>query len=286
MRPASQTSASGDAPCASRLVGRAAWALLLVLVTACGVPLEDAAPTTRPPLSGPSPAPAPSTAGPLPPTHTSTACTPAQRVLFGHVDNARDLGGLPFTRPDARGALACGQLYRGAHWGSLTEFGCDDVATLGIRTLVDLREPSEQRTRPDVACPGGPVRVDAPLPIPYELSPQNYLADLDTDASVRAVFEALGDAASYPVFVHCTYGRDRTGVIMALVLLALGVPEDAILADYTRTADAGLFIRPESLRAVLEEVARRGGIEAHLASIGVGPEELAVLRAQLTAPPR
>lgn len=253
------------------------------LAVACGVPLEDAAPTSRPPLSGPSPSPSPARPSP---THTSTACTPARRVLVGHVDNARDLGGLPYTHADGGGALACGQLYRGAHWGSLTELGCDDVATLGVRTLIDLREPSEQRTRPDVACPGGPARVDAPLPIPYQLSPENYLADLDTDASVRAVFEALGAPARYPVFVHCTYGRDRTGVIMALVLLALGVPEDAIVADYTRTADAGLAIRPESLRAVLDEVARRGGIEAHLASIGVGPEALAVLRARMATTPR
>ena len=70
------------------------------------------------------------------------------------------------------------------------------------------------------------------------------------------------------------------------MLLALGVPEDAIVADYTRTADAALVIRPESLRAVLDEVARRGGVEAHLASIGVGREALDVLRAQLTTTAR
>nr|POE63205.1 tyrosine-protein phosphatase [Quercus suber] len=54
-------------------------------------------------------------------------------------------------------------------------------------------------------------------------------------SEVRSVFAALADADSYPVLVHCTQGKDRTGLVMLLVLMLLGVRDDDIATDYMRS---------------------------------------------------
>ena len=51
-------------------------------------------------------------------------------------------------------------------------------------------------------------------------------------AEVKAVFDVLADEASYPVLVHCTQGKDRTGLVVLLVLMLLDVPVRAIEGDY------------------------------------------------------
>ncbi|WPH01155.1 Hypothetical protein R9X50_00399000 [Acrodontium crateriforme] len=54
-------------------------------------------------------------------------------------------------------------------------------------------------------------------------------------AEVKAVFDVLADDSAYPVIVHCTQGKDRTGLITLLVLLTLGVPIDVIEKDYRKS---------------------------------------------------
>lgn len=213
-------------------------------------------------MIGPGPAPVTADAG----------CQPGTFVFDGTVLNARDLGGTATSM----GQVACGAILRGAAPSSSA--ACAPFVALGVKTVIDLREPSERQNVPDAACLPGPL-VLAPMPIPYNVSPADYLADLDATASVRTVFTQLGDEGAYPLFFHCTYGRDRSGVIAALVLLVLGASREDILAEYQLTRAAGLSTSPASLEAVLDEVARRGGIEAHLRAIGVTDAELATLRA-------
>jgi protein-tyrosine phosphatase len=59
---------------------------------------------------------------------------------------------------------------------------------------------------------------------------------------MRSVIEAIADAET-PVLIHCTAGKDRTGVLVALLLLALDVPEDTVMADYLRSAVFGQNLR-------------------------------------------
>jgi hypothetical protein len=126
--------------------------------------------------------------------------------------------------------------------------------------------------------------VLAPLPIPYSVSPTDYLADLNTDTSMVEVFRTLGDADAYPVYFHCTWGRDRTAVLAAVILLALGAERDAIMDDYLLSrATVGAY--PASLEAVLDEVKDRGGIDAFLTDAGVDAEWVATLRATAVAAP-
>lgn len=207
-------------------------------------------------------------------------CAPGQPVLLGDVLNARDLGGTPLRQ----GSVACGVIVRGAHLGSLGAVGCEALHALGVRTIIDLRTAEERAAQPDAACAQQDARVVlAPMPIPYTLSPADYLADLGTTPALRAVFEVLGQAASYPIYLHCTYGRDRTGVVTALILLALGASRATVVAEYERTAAAGLVIAPASLAAVLDAIDRSGGIDAHLLGLGVDASALATLRARAAA---
>lgn len=73
-------------------------------------------------------------------------------------------------------------------------------------------------------------------------------------AEIRALFAVLADAGSYPVLLHCTQGKDRTGLTVLLALMLLGCPPAAIEDDYRRS-DEGL--RPQ-LEGRLEELAQIG----------------------------
>jgi protein-tyrosine phosphatase len=91
------------------------------------------------------------------------------------------------------------------------------------------------------------------------------------------VFRTFGDPASYPIYFHCTWGRDRTGVVAAVLLLTLGVSPADVMSEYLLSQPlVGAY--PNALEAVLEAVAARGGPDAFLASMGITPAELAVIR--------
>ncbi|KAI9844070.1 MAG: hypothetical protein M1838_002326 [Thelocarpon superellum] len=107
---------------------------------------------------------------------------------------------------------------------------------------------------------------------------------------IRQTFRLLADASSYPIMIHCTQGKDRTGLIIALVLFLLDIPVDAISQDYTRSEaelEAEWDERLEEIRGIglteafartpgdwVEKIhlhirAKYGDITAYLAGIGV-----------------
>jgi len=109
-------------------------------------------------------------------------------------------------------------------------------------------------------------------------------------AEVKAVFDILSDPESYPVMVHCTQGKDRTGLVVALVLMLLRVPPLAIDADYRRSESELEPERREKVREIqsiglpssfadcpsdwVETVStwidrRHGGVEKYLDRCGV-----------------
>jgi hypothetical protein len=206
----------------------------------------------------------------------AAACAPAEPIFVGQVTNARGLGG---TRLGEAAQVSCGALYRGAPLAFSGEAGCAELARIGIKTVIDLREPHERSARPAAPCVHEHARiVQAPMPIPYAVDGPAYLRDLHATEAILPAFAALGDDAAYPIYFHCTYGRDRTGVLAALVLLALGATPEEVMREYMLTAEAGLSIYPRSLTAVLDEIARLGGVDAYLAEIDVPAEQVAVLR--------
>jgi len=214
------------------------------------------------------------------------ACRPGTWVLVDTLVNARDLGGSAVTGAMTNGGhVACGAIYRSAAPVGLSPQDCSRVAPLGIRTIIDLRTEAERSANPDSTCAVKQgAMVLAPMPIPYDVSPADYVADLNAKDSVAAVFAVLADESAYPVDIHCVYGRDRTGVMSAIILLALGASADDVMTDYKLTAEAGLAVYPDSLAAVLSAIAQQGGIEAYLTSAGVTSESIARLRARLITP--
>jgi protein-tyrosine phosphatase len=215
-------------------------------------------------------------------TSPPDGCSPGHFVLIGQASNVRDLGGTPLAGGTS---IACGPLYRGSALAGLTDEGCTGFTQLGVRTVIDLRVDSERAAKPDPACVTDQSDlVLAPMPIPYALSPGDYVADLAATESVTAAFAVLGDPAAYPVYFHCVYGRDRTGVLAAVILLALGATRQDVLAEYALTAEAGLTIYPASLEAVLDTIDDLGGIDAYLDSAGIPGAAVDVLAAQAVAP--
>ncbi len=95
-------------------------------------------------------------------------------------------------------------------------------------------------------------------------------------ATFSRFLRAVAEAGAQPVLFHCTAGKDRTGVAAALLLLALGAPRDAIMADFLATA--ALWTPGESLRA-------RMPAAAHDAVFGVEPAYLEAALEELDALP-
>lgn len=210
-------------------------------------------------------------------TPAEPSCSAGRGIFVGELINARDLGG---TALSPSGAVACGSLLRGPPLQLSTQ-GCEQARELGLRTVVDLRMPSEREARPDAACVTA-KRVLAPLPVPYGLSADDYLRDLSQTASIAQAFQAFGDPQAYPIYFHCTVGRDRTGIVGALALLVLGATRATVMQEYLLSrSTVGAY--PDALDAVLDEVEKRGGAATFLKAAGVSDDELSVLRAHVIA---
>jgi protein-tyrosine phosphatase len=193
--------------------------------------------------------------------------------------NARDVGGTPLP---GGASVAYGALFRGPPLADLSAAGCAEFAQLGIRTVIDLRIASERAATPESNCVNDTAQVAlAPLPVPYNVSPSDYLADLNATDSLRAAFQYLGDESAYPIYIHCTWGRDRTGILAAVILSALGASRAAIQHEYQLSmATVGAY--PRSLEAVLDEIERRGGIDSFLDLTGIPADQRSILRNSVT----
>ncbi len=161
--------------------------------------------------------------------------------------NFRDLGGYP-TRSGR--ITRWGQLFRSDTLHELTASDVEVLRSLGLATIIDLRTSRElDRTGrgPMAAEPiafrhlsvigaGRGEAMAAPAPPGRELS-SRYLWYLDRGR--EALVEALSlvaDPAHLPLVFHCAAGKDRTGVLAALVLDIVGVEPEVIVADYVVTA--------------------------------------------------
>ncbi|MET7297778.1 tyrosine-protein phosphatase [Embleya sp. NPDC005575] len=172
---------------------------------------------------------------------------PNQRhVEFARLHNFRDLGG--YRTADDR-TVRWGVLYRSDSLGKLEGTDWETFLALDIRTVIDLRYPQEIAYR-------GRVPIDASLTYhnlsiehrPYnqpalaeDVPPGPYLAARFAEVAedgVREIREALAliaAADNAPLVFHCASGKDRTGLIAALVLALLGVGDEDIVADFALT---------------------------------------------------
>ncbi|MET4058811.1 protein-tyrosine phosphatase [Arthrobacter sp. UYP6] len=165
--------------------------------------------------------------------------------------NARDLGGIPVIGTGAgASAVVPGRIFRMGRSEWLTERGWARARAAGIRTVVDLRNDVEQGRR-DTDPRVGPDAVDGitfltrptqeahdpdftALCGPYMDSPKWYRENLRRwPEKIAAVLQAIADADDDgAVVIHCSAGRDRTGLIAMLLLQLAGAPPEAIADDY------------------------------------------------------
>lgn len=151
--------------------------------------------------------------------------------------NVRDLGGLR-TR-DGRLTMR-GVLIRASMIGTLTADGKEAMRIHGVRTVVDLRWPAEVEAQPSIFAKGiayrnTPVDSDRQLALLDHASSGTMARQLATlaqpSSGIRDALHAI--AASEPaVVIHCQAGRDRTGIVTALILAAAGVVDEDIESDY------------------------------------------------------
>ena len=168
-------------------------------------------------------------------------------LQFDGLDNARDIGGLPL---EGGGHVRSGVVLRTESLEALTP---DDVArltgVLNVRQVLDLRRDDErERFGPGaLSVAGVPVRTLSFIPEEGRSLPElgedvdpmvlNYLAYLtDRGPNVVAGVRAIAELDEGATVVHCAAGKDRTGVLVALVESVAGVPRADVVADYALSA--------------------------------------------------
>ncbi|MER7685992.1 GNAT family N-acetyltransferase [Streptomyces sp. NPDC097610] len=176
-----------------------------------------------------------------------------RHIPFARLRNFRDLGG--YATEDGR-TVRRSRLYRADSLGKLTPGTADWelFLSLGVRTVVDLRYPWEIESKGRV--PEHPSLTYHNQSIehrPYdqaalgpEVAPGPYLAERfaevaeDGTKEIRETLQLIARAAESdtPLAFHCASGKDRTGLVAALVLSLLGVPDQTIVEDFTLTERA------------------------------------------------
>ncbi|MBC2023126.1 tyrosine-protein phosphatase [Listeria booriae] len=164
--------------------------------------------------------------------------------------NFRDLGGYVNT---AGKTVRWGKLYRSSLLTNITEKDKDTLEKLGVSWICDLRSTSEIAAKPTPALahiknrhiPIGTAKNESTesqkIDIPddhrvYEpLMGESYRVFVQSKDGFREIFNDIIEKEEVPFLFHCTAGKDRTGVLGALLLKLLDVPENTILADYELT---------------------------------------------------
>lgn len=163
--------------------------------------------------------------------------------------NVRDVGGLPTPT----GRIRAGRLLRSANLAGATAGGASDLSAR-LDRIIDLRADDEVAADPSAVV--GPEITRLPLFLGSVAS--FFEADSSLDELYRHLLEESGPrlvealrviAAGDRTLVHCTVGKDRTGVTVALALDAVGVDREAIIVDYALTESQ---LPPERNRRIAE----------------------------------
>lgn len=222
--------------------------------------------------------------------------TSEDRILpLEGVENFRDYGG--YLGSGGR-KVAPGRLWRSAHHGAATDTDLSRIAGLGLGAVVDLRRPAERANQPSRRPDGWQAKViDCDTGDQAEPPHVAFLRETDLSAeSARAFFidyyrkapfeprhldlftryfEVLGEGR--PILIHCSAGKDRTGLLAALTHHLLGVGEADLLADFELTNLAARIEArlPQVTEAMTESLGRRPSETAVRAFLGVDRAYLA-----------
>ncbi len=187
----------------------------------------------------------------------------SERVRFERVRNVRDLGGTPVGALPAGGGarrVRSGLVFRGAALYGASAADLDDIfGARAVKCVVDVRCGWEREAKPDPDVAGvenlhipfydkdivgieytkkvpGTIRIGHDFAcdqVDFYRSTANPATVTQMARALEAVFTHA--AAGAPVYVHCTGGKDRAGIVAALVLEVLGAGPEAVMADYLAT---------------------------------------------------
>lgn len=251
----------------------------------------------------------------------------SQNIEFKSLLNFRDLGGI---QASGKRSLKRGILFRSANPDSLGKDDLKKFYSLNIRTIIDLRAPREHSNR---SIPVDHTeKLSLPLdftqitrtrlkPVIYKKESETAISDISNgiyleilDASgpvFREALEILASPGRFPLLIHCQAGKDRTGIIVALILLALGVEKELIIKDFMKSNEAlmpyfkkvffirrvvsfGLFpyrnmlyavkVKQRNIESVLDRIEfHYGGIEGYMGYAGFDSSRLSDVRHFLLA---
>ncbi len=175
-------------------------------------------------------------------------------TVIDGISNFRSLEGTPVA---GGRRVKAGVLYRSEALVGLSEQARRDVEALGIQTVCDLRSPNEQAKHP-LEWPGQqPKFLEVDVLPDARVAGAELIRELLVDqsgqavrrllnenaaempaafgGSLRRIFDAVVDEEALPLLVGCTAGKDRTGFVIAVILLALGASEETIVEDFVLT---------------------------------------------------
>ncbi len=206
-----------------------------------------------------------------------TAETPRLMNVEG-VHNMRDIGG--WKTEDGK-VIKQGLLYRGTELDGavapeykLTDKGFSEmISILGIKTDMDLRTPTN-------SVPGMYI-LGAGVEHKYYSSPAYEDAFSDENKHlIKEIFSDLSHSSKYPIYLHCTYGMDRTGTICYILEALLGMSEDDLIRDYELSGLQNGGLDRDNILLVENKLKSYGGnnmqtnAERYLLSIGLTQNEI------------
>jgi protein-tyrosine phosphatase len=173
-----------------------------------------------------------------------------RHLVWPDLLNARDLGGLGSASGDE---TVWRRVVRADNLNKLAPAGVAAMVAYGVRTVIDLRDPRELEKFPNplaAAPPEGVVFVNVPLisdaeweaiKDPARMAEGYVLTARLSHTNIANAVAALSDATLGGVVIHCHAGKERTGMVAALLLSLTGVSDETVADDWT-ASDA--FLQP------------------------------------------
>lgn len=190
-----------------------------------------------------------------------------RRLALRGCFNFRDLGGYR-THDGRRTRYRC--LFRSDSLHRLTSADQAEVARLSLASVIDLRTPDERADQGPARVPASQHLLPVPDVLPDAYGVRSHAEPAEVAAAyfstlqegvetMREVLAVLTDPSTYPAVVCCSSGVERTGIVAAVVLGLLGVPDDTIVSDFAGSREAVLrrlgrlrFEHPSAVRLDLD----------------------------------
>ena len=151
-----------------------------------------------------------------------------------NLSNVRDAGG--WKTADGKKKVKMGMVYRGGEFDQHSDLTPESkkylLETMGIRVDLDLRGPSEWNNVEDYSSPlGGEVAWKN-----FRIGGYDGIFDDRNKELFRDMFKLLAKRESYPIYIHCMAGADRTGTTLVALKSVLGCSDGDLAMDYEFTS--------------------------------------------------